>query len=221
MGEAAGAGRTVVFVSHSMAAIQSLCTRALWLDSGVLQTSGATQEVVSRYLGHVTNQKTDMLANRQDRQGDGRLRLVSFRVYRDAEDKVLICGDLANIEIGYEAKVGVELENIHLSVGVKTLLEEGVLYLSNDLVGDELSGLPNKGKVVCHLERLPLVAGSYSVNLYCKLNGILSDWIVDAARLEVEEGDFFNTGRKVSASHSKILVQHSWKVVEHETTELS
>jgi homopolymeric O-antigen transport system ATP-binding protein len=50
MGEAARSGRTVLFVSHNMSAIESLCNRAIWLDQGRCVAEGSSSEVVSKYL---------------------------------------------------------------------------------------------------------------------------------------------------------------------------
>ena len=50
MGEVATEGRTVLFVSHNMVAVQTLCQRALWLDSGQLKTQGAVSQIVTTYL---------------------------------------------------------------------------------------------------------------------------------------------------------------------------
>lgn len=50
MGHAASSGRTVLFVSHNMGAIESLCNRAIWLESGRCVTDGAPADVISRYL---------------------------------------------------------------------------------------------------------------------------------------------------------------------------
>ena len=50
MGHAALEGRTVLFVSHNMTAVQGLCARAIWLDKGGLREVGSPGAVVSRYL---------------------------------------------------------------------------------------------------------------------------------------------------------------------------
>jgi lipopolysaccharide transport system ATP-binding protein len=50
MGEVANAGRTVLFVSHNMAAITSLCTRVIWAEGGRIRADGDPQELVSAYL---------------------------------------------------------------------------------------------------------------------------------------------------------------------------
>jgi lipopolysaccharide transport system ATP-binding protein len=51
MGEVASQeGRTVLFVSHNMTAVQSLCSRAIWLESGALRADGVAKEIVPQYL---------------------------------------------------------------------------------------------------------------------------------------------------------------------------
>ena len=50
MGDVTAQGRTVVFVSHNLAAVQTLCRRALWLRDGRLAEDGPSGQVVSRYL---------------------------------------------------------------------------------------------------------------------------------------------------------------------------
>jgi lipopolysaccharide transport system ATP-binding protein len=50
MDDAARGGRTVLFVSHNMTAVESLCQRAVWLDRGRVRADGPTQEVVGKYL---------------------------------------------------------------------------------------------------------------------------------------------------------------------------
>jgi lipopolysaccharide transport system ATP-binding protein len=50
MSEIAGAGRTVLFVSHNMGAVQALCPRTIHLDSGLIVGDGMTAEIISQYL---------------------------------------------------------------------------------------------------------------------------------------------------------------------------
>lgn len=50
MGEVAKEGRTVFLVSHNMVAINSMCSRVIWVDSGEIKEDGPTAQVVSKYL---------------------------------------------------------------------------------------------------------------------------------------------------------------------------
>jgi lipopolysaccharide transport system ATP-binding protein len=54
MGEMARSGRTLLFVSHQMSAVQSLCSRCLWLDEGRVVADGEPRAIIARYLSHST-----------------------------------------------------------------------------------------------------------------------------------------------------------------------
>lgn len=61
MREVAGAGRTVVFVSHNMGTVTELCTRALWMHHGAIRMDDDPRTVVEAYLsqGHSTEGRWD------------------------------------------------------------------------------------------------------------------------------------------------------------------
>ena len=81
MDAVAGEGRTVLFVSHNLTAVQKLCTRAMWLDRGLLVADGEVHDVVSRYLGRVTAQyDTRLWPERETAPGSEAVRLHSATV---------------------------------------------------------------------------------------------------------------------------------------------
>ena len=55
MGEVAAAGRTVLFVSHNMAAVAGLCSRAIWIDHGTVKADGAVDDVTREYLNALSH----------------------------------------------------------------------------------------------------------------------------------------------------------------------
>jgi lipopolysaccharide transport system ATP-binding protein len=59
MGSVAHAGRTVLFVSHNMPAVEALCHDAIWLDSGTLIERGTAEQIVSHYLTRSTVRNTE------------------------------------------------------------------------------------------------------------------------------------------------------------------
>src|SRR5690606_19754609 len=77
-----GEGRTVLFVSHNMASIQSLCTRAIVLEKGVTKFEGETYEAINYYLNHDQLDPCNRLNERKDREGNGKL-LFSDYVVQD------------------------------------------------------------------------------------------------------------------------------------------
>lgn len=61
MGDLSHSGRTVLFVSHNMQAVRSLCSEAIWLERGEVKATGSSSEVIERYLE---------LATRKENSGD-------------------------------------------------------------------------------------------------------------------------------------------------------
>jgi lipopolysaccharide transport system ATP-binding protein len=213
MEDVARAGRTVLFVSHNLAAIQRLCTKAYFLEQGQIRAAGIPQEVVHRYLDFVSETPRADLADRVDRQGSGKLRFLDCQLAGGAESLgVPVCGAPATVILRYQGQP--PLRNVHISVGLYTPTGEGALYLSNDFSPVVFDHLPASGTVHCRLDRLPLMPGSYVVNLYCTVNGLLADWVIDAVRFEVGEGDFFGTGKLPPPGYGSVLVPQAWEIVE-------
>jgi lipopolysaccharide transport system ATP-binding protein len=81
MGEVAREGRTVIFVSHNMAAVQSLCSRAIWLNGGTVREDGAAGLVVSSYLKHSFSALAEQVwEDIETAPGNDKVRLRSARV---------------------------------------------------------------------------------------------------------------------------------------------
>jgi lipopolysaccharide transport system ATP-binding protein len=196
-------GRTVIFVSHNMASIESLCRTGLLIVDGVVAARGAARDVVRTYLDWAGSPNRVDLANRTDRRGDGRLRFV------DVETE-LRAGAPGSIRLAYRADG--DLTNVEVSVGLFTPRGEGAAYLSNSLTGDEFAVLPRQGALTCDIPRSGILPGKYSMNIYCTSNGMLLDWIVGAMDVEVAEGDFFGTGKVPPPSYGSVAIDHRWSI---------
>jgi lipopolysaccharide transport system ATP-binding protein len=211
MGEVAKGGRTVVLVSHNMAAVQSLCGRVVLLNKGEIVTSGNSVEVVAQYLETLGSFARVRLTDRTDRQGTGKLRFVECSASGVMPtSRSIMCGAPASVIIRYE---GIQpLQNVHISMAVYSEHGQSVLYLSNDLTGKRLDDLPSVGAFVCRFEKLPLLPGTYTINLYSTVNGVLADWVLEAARIHVAEGDYYGTGRLPPKGYGSVAVNHEWDV---------
>lgn len=194
-------GRTVLFVSHNMASVEHLCTRGILLDHGRVAAVGTASDVVRTYLEDAHASEEVDLAVRKDREGDGRLRFTSVEAQ-------LRTGSDGFIRLRYRATQ--PLLNVEVSVGLFTLRGEGVAYLGNAMSGDGLAEIAVEGSLVCRLPRNVILPGRYSMNVYCTSSGVVCDWIVGAADIDVAEGDFFGTGRVPPAGYGSTAVAHTW-----------
>jgi lipopolysaccharide transport system ATP-binding protein len=78
--------RTVLFVSHNLQAVQSLCDRAILLDSGVIVMQGASPSVVTYYLADAQSFKGERLWTRDTAPGDESLALMAVRILSSEGD---------------------------------------------------------------------------------------------------------------------------------------
>jgi lipopolysaccharide transport system ATP-binding protein len=73
-------GRTVIFVSHNMAAIQNLCNRGIVLKKGHLLYAGPIREAVNAYLGEYSNQQMELIANGEREYENDKVQFISAKI---------------------------------------------------------------------------------------------------------------------------------------------
>jgi lipopolysaccharide transport system ATP-binding protein len=209
MGEIAHSGRTILFVSHNLASVSALCTRAMLIEGGRLIKDGAVDDVIGHYLSTVQTLAGQTLEHRQDRQGDGRLTIVHGEVSASAGGPPRTGSD-ASVRLSYRTQSsGGE---ISVSIGVEGPLGESVFSSSNRVTGDLLLAQAPEGEIVCDLPALPLLPGRYSLTVYVEINGVLADWVRNALYFDVFESDLYGTGRLPPTTHGRVLVQSNWSI---------
>jgi lipopolysaccharide transport system ATP-binding protein len=206
MGEVTGGGRTVLFVSHNLAAVSAFCSTALYLKGGQICARGETREVIDRYLDDVNAGARVDVRDRTDRHGDGRLRFTEIRVGSRSSVRT---GDDCEISMFYEGTPGAG--RVRVGLAVYGALVEPIFQCLNDDSGDMISQIDTEGSFTCRIPRLPLSPGHYTFSVFCEIDGRIADWVQHAAVLEVVEGDFFGTGRIPSQAHGAFCVDHSWR----------
>ena len=104
MGSAARDGRTIIFVSHNLAAIAQLCQRAIWMDQGRIRTQGFPQQVLQEYLSDGSAQQAGFrIPTVEDAPGDDRVRLMAARVVQDGEATAVVdINQPCSVEIEFE-----------------------------------------------------------------------------------------------------------------------
>eukprot|EP00752_Nemacystus_decipiens_P013584 g12042.t1 len=90
MKDVAGAGRTVVFVSHNMAMVQSLCSRGIYLKGGQLVEDGPVKETLACYASAASDVVDERpLGDREDREGGDRMRATHIEIVDSASNQPL------------------------------------------------------------------------------------------------------------------------------------
>ena len=158
MEEAEQEGRTLVFVSHDLESLTTLCSRALWLEAGVVRQTGETRTIVRDYLASslvgpssLTSLRTPVVA------------VHAVRVVPDQDDAlVLMRGDRLRIEVDLE--VTDPVPGLDLAI---TLTSEGGTRVLDELVSDSGGGRLGVGAQRATLVVPPLLnVGGFTVGVW-------------------------------------------------------
>lgn len=215
MRDVASIGRTVVFVSHNMAAVSSLCSKAMVLWDGKLEYPlGEVEEAVQVYLAQVHEITKTKLADRTDRKGDGRVRIVDFGTFdrQGNELEYLATGQEVDFRIYYFSREN-SLENVAVAIGITSNSGAFISMLSNQVAGETFQSIGRDGFFSCRIKKLALAPGSYTANLIIRSNDVIQDWIQQAVTITVEPGDFFGTGRMPPQTHGGVLFEQEWAAI--------
>ena len=192
-----GDGRTIIFVSHNMAAIESLCDRCILLHAGALDTDGAVKEVVSHYQASVAEHS----AGRVDLTAHPGRRKDSIPMMRTGTLSSQSLSPVAAIRMGEDLSVSVDFVSPDrafkpvLGIVVKNYIGAAVFSVSNRVIpGFDFKSV-REGRITCHLEKLPLMPGTYTIDLYLGDEHLTVDAVFDSLSVEVITADVYGSGK--------------------------
>ncbi len=217
MGEISQEGRTVLFVSHNMAAVSALCTKSMVLDQGIIAYPlGDTSEAIKSYIDSINQITLTPLNERKDRQGEGKIRITGFSILdRNANQQIiLIAGQWVEFQIHYDCVDGIGFDNVTADISISLTSGRFITLLSNKFSSESFNQIAKKGHFSCIIKKFPLSPGEYSINLLIRQNDEMQDWIKDAVMITVEGGDYFGTGKLPPTSHTGVLFEQDWKYKE-------
>jgi lipopolysaccharide transport system ATP-binding protein len=212
MEDIGSSGRTILFVSHNMAAVENICSKVLVLKDGRVDFYGGVKEGIQHYHAYFGESEGINLEN-ATRTGDGRARIKDVW-FTDADGKsipVIKSGQDVNLHICVNP-VAETCRNLVLSVGITTLQGEGVIHLSTEIGGLIIENLEVPKVLTCKIPRVALRGGYYSMNLFLSINGVVADWLQDAFRFQIEDADFYGTGKLPPDGYSRYLANFSWVI---------
>jgi lipopolysaccharide transport system ATP-binding protein len=212
MGSVARDGRTVLFVSHTMASIQALCEEAILIECGRVARSGAAREVVSHYLASVTAANCVPLEERHDRSGDGSVRLQSLEIASADPDGVIRPTSRLKVTVGYRSEKCFRRPN--LWIAVYDTNDTGIYLLNSDSAPSLPDTWPAQGTASCYTEPINLTPGRCYMNIALIQGGDMADYIQRAAYFDVEQDCVDGTNTVPPRHWVLCLLGHRWCVEE-------
>jgi lipopolysaccharide transport system ATP-binding protein len=214
MGEVAQKGRTVVFVSHNMGVIQSLCTTGILLEDGKITFKGPTQQAVTKYLGSVEQLRNKSIETRQDRIGGNTFRFKRVQFLNPetmAPWRTLVSGQRVIIRLEYECSSSQTLDDVGIGIAFHTANNIHLFACRNQAVGVTLKAHAGEGYTDCIISKWPLKAGRYSYHVFADRRNTPLDYVTDAGSLDVEASDYYGTGYLPAPGQPGVLIDYTWE----------
>lgn len=212
-------GRTVVFVSHNLDAVQGLCDRVLWLDHGKLRLDGPPAEVISSYL---VEQEKEFLDRELEAHGatDSPLKVTRLilRNEQGEETKEFRSGEAITVDLHYRVRDFVQAP--YFSIGVSDQ-GSGMLFLASMLIdGGRRPDLTGDGVASCKFASISLMPKAYQIWGSVRDEHGLSDLVawqpLGAFRIISAPAEIPADAAALSIAHLKadasIYVPHTWSI---------
>lgn len=182
-----GDGRTILFVSHSMAAIRRLCQKCVVLDRGVSTPLLDIEEAVALYTANLTESEYNLDVCDRPRNWGTEGRVCRFKHVRVVSPHLLAYGKPLDIEFTIECTKPVSEAMIGLAFN--TLEGTRVLTLDSDINGNFLNFEPGEQVIQFHLDALPLHPTYYHCSASLGGSGFFYDILDPLAIWQVRTSD--------------------------------
>jgi lipopolysaccharide transport system ATP-binding protein len=216
MNEVAGGGRTVLFVSHNMAAIENLCTSCLLLDHGKTNFLGPVNDAVRQYISLFRPDSIDgFLGEHTKRAGSGIAQLISFWLTDKYCNHVDMVKSGDEVYLNFKINSKQTLQQVDIGFSIHREEDDQLLFLLYSSYTDKVFELKaGENDIRCAITSLPLPEGKFLVKVQVMRQGEVLDLpLSGAGYIEVMEGDFYGTGQKsnkLTREQPLFLVNGTW-----------
>ena len=216
MGEVAGHGRTVLFVSHNMLAIKTLCRRAILLDSGNKVSDDEVDRTVNIYLQGTQNPKKDLETSDLKRIGEQGCIVDSLSLFDSNGNKIknIQCGQRVTLRftIKKSRKFHSTSKVTSFGVSIFSSMTNQLIYCGLHFAQEEELIMQGLQCIDCTFPKFPLTEGTYRIRTYMEVDSNLQDQILEDILIDVSENSYFGTSKNAPKSWigNSVLVDHNW-----------
>ncbi len=201
----------MLFVSHDMAAILSLCHRTILLENGQKVSEGPTDHVVQDYMQLMSATYETPLEERKDREGDSSVMVTSLKIESSEPYAPIRVGDRLNIIIGYKSDNQVRYPRIIIRIrDFRTRVN--ILCLDSDMRSGLPEILPPSGYITCQTDELYLTPGRCIADLEVRRGMFKADQIEYAGHFDIETNDILGSGKIPARDQATTLIKYKWQL---------
>ena len=177
-------GRTVLFVSHNMLAIENLCDRCVLMENGNLAGDGRSFNIISKYLDNRLSEQRQLISDRTDRSGTGRYRIRDLEINNENGDKIIRSFDRLSIKVKLDGKLEDKL-NLRIIIGAYELTGNALFRIDSG----EVCIRENQGydTIFLSTSEINLVATVCYLNIALYIDGTMADYLINVKQFEIIE----------------------------------
>jgi lipopolysaccharide transport system ATP-binding protein len=180
-------GRTVVFVSHNMGAIQALCTHGILLHGGRLVLQGRVQACITRYLADLTKVEAatvDLSRNGRPGYLDETMRIETVH-FVSQQGRPLLAQD-EPVELRLRFRLNAEVEGLVLGVAISSAENVRIMECRSTHAYGALERVaPGQYEVSCRITQHRLAPGNYFIGVGARSSAKYLDWVPEALTFQV------------------------------------
>ena len=210
-------GRTVLFVSHNMAAIENLCSRAIWIDDGKVKLDGPAKDVIAEYMASFsdTPQAAADLRHVSRRHGSGEIRYtaIEFLSLARHQKPVIRSGDGLVMRFHFHADSPIAFPTLRLRLYTElgTLVTETGTWHHGIAIPVLAAGA---GCIDLEIESLNLAPARYDLSLWILGGGAtrVYDCLEHSVKLDVEGGNIYRSGKVTDSRYGIVYFPQTWNL---------
>lgn len=197
MGEVGKSGCTVLFVSHNMPAVETLCDRGILLERGRAVMEGSARECVGEYRRRVMDVDTSSGSSLRDLRGlDREMPVFQSATLLDETGEptnYIPLGSAFQLRIGMDVP-GV-IESPAIGIGIDDTMGQRMLTVVTPVSRVAVERLSGRCEVDCRIDQFPLAPGDYWIKLVIGVATESLDSVERALCFTVVDGEAFGEGR--------------------------
>ncbi len=196
-------GRTVLFVSHNMAAIEKLCPLSFLIEKGSLVGNSPTNDCINQYWN--SNKKTHCVDKYVFRNSN-----FDFYCMNISNEKTnsFPCG--SGIKFCFEFHQSVNIPNIDFQIAIFSTSGNRIMTISSRFQSQSSFKIDKPSQIYATVEKLPLSVGIYDISFSIYENNLFLEYWESVFSIEVYPFDYYKTGRLPDSGMGSILSDCSW-----------
>jgi lipopolysaccharide transport system ATP-binding protein len=198
---AKGEGRTVLFVSHNMAAVKSLCNKGILLENGGIKENNLIKETLEVYNNSNIN------CSLIEPNFEKKVYLIDFYANSKLNNFVFVYEENT---FHFKIQSNIEIDNVYIGFGINDELNNRIFTPFSMHFNKKYKLIEGENSIKCMIDKFPLKPGIYQVEIYIGDGYNIYDYYNKPLNIEVVGSDKLPFSRIPNESQGSLIYNQIW-----------